>query len=494
MRPAAEGGSEEPRRRGERARWWRTTVFRVTLLHLTLTLIGTATLSGVAWWATIGFAARQVAEDVEQDVAVLLRVARLGGAPSVAVMVDARIAADRTGTEHYLLASRDGARLAGNLAQAPRAAGWRNLRLEGEPGGATEVLAHGSRLPDGAFLVVARDLAPVRELQRRLLGAAGWVGGAALLIGLLGGVLVGHGVARRAAAMEAALAAVEAGDIERRLPARAGGDEFDRLSGRINATLDRLRDLMATVRQVTDDIAHDLRTPLSRLRQRLEAAERDPDGGRAVAGAIAECDHILGVFEALLRIAQTEAGEPRGSFARFDLSSVVEAVAEVYGPAAEERRQALGSRIAAGTTAWGDRELVTQMLANLVENAVRHGREGGRVEVAVQRSPGGEAMVTVVDDGPGIPVTERDRVFRRFHRLDTSRSSPGTGLGLALVKAVAELHGMTVTLSDNRPGLRVTVAVPAPPECRAGAVCSGSGSPVEDAAPVSERGPDHGAP
>lgn len=459
MPPAGEGGRRRPG-------WLRTTAFRVTLLHLALTLLGTAALSGVAWWATIGFAARQLAADVEQEAGVLQRAARLGGAPSVAVSVEARMAADPTGTGYYLLAAPDGGRLAGNLAQAPRAAGWSTLRLQGGPQPETEVLAFGTRLPDGAFLVVARGLAPVRDLEARLLGAAGWVGGAALLLGLLGGIVMGRGVARRAAAMEAALAAVEAGDIGRRLPVRAGGDEFDRLARRINATLDRLQELMAAVRQVTDDVAHDLRTPLSRLRQRLEAAAagRDADARRAVAGAIEECDRIMRVFEALLRIAQVEGGDARAAFKRFDLSGVVEAVAEVYGPAAEERRQALETRIAPGVAAWGDRDLVTQMLANLVENAIRHGREGGRVEVALEQSPGeGAAVVTVADDGAGIPAAERGRVFRRFHRLDAARSSPGTGLGLALVKAVADLHGMSVALLDNAPGLRVAVSVPPTP-------------------------------
>ena len=222
---------------------------------------------------------------------------------------------------------------------------------------------------------------------------------------------------------------------------------------------------MATVRRVTDDVAHDLRTPLSRLRQRLEAAARDANARGAVAGAIEECDRILGVFEALLRIAQVEGGGPRASFKPFDLSGVLDAVAEVYGPAAEERRQTLETRIAPGVLGWGDRELVTQMLANLVENAVRHGREGGRIEVALEPAPGGGggAMVAVADDGAGIPAAERGRVFRRFHRLDAARSSPGTGLGLALVKAVADLHGMSIDLSDNGPGLRVAVSVPAPP-------------------------------
>jgi signal transduction histidine kinase len=325
------------------------------------------------------------------------------------------------------------------------------------------VLAHGTSLPNGNFLVVARDLAPVRDLQARLLGAAGWVGGAALLLGLLGGVLMGRSVVRRATAMEAALAEVDAGDIGRRLPVRTGGDEFDRLAARINATLDRMEELMTTVRQVTNDVAHDLRTPLSHLRQRLEAAGRGADAEASVAGAIEECDRILGIFEALLRIAQVEGGGPRAFFKSFDLSGVVEAVAEVYGPAAEERRQTLATRIAPGVAAWGDRELATRLLANLVENAVRHGLEGGRVEVTLERAQEGSANLVVADDGAGIPAAERGRVFRRFHRLDAARSSPGTGLGLALAKAIADLHGMAISLSDNAPGLRVSVFVPAPP-------------------------------
>jgi signal transduction histidine kinase len=447
----------------------RTTAFRVTLLHLALTLFGTAALSAVAWWATTGFAARQVAEEVARDMGVLQQAAQLGGMASAAVSVEARLAADRGGAEYYALTAPDGGRVAGNLAEAPRLPGWRNLRLEGgQAGPETTLLALGAALPGGGFLVVARDLAPVRELEARLLGAAGWVGGGALLLGLLGGAVMSRGVARRAAAMEAALAAVEAGEITRRLAAREGGDEFDRLAARINATLDRLAALMQAVRQVTDDIAHDLRTPLARLRQRLEAALRAAPGSTAeweaaVEGALADCDRILGIFAALLRIAQVESGARRAGFTRLDLTAVAEAVAEVYAPATEARGQVLETRLAPGLMAWGDRELVTQMLANLVENAVTHGREAGHIQLTLEARPGGGALLAVADDGPGIPEAERERVLRRFHRLDTARSQPGSGLGLALVAAVAELHGMRLTLGDNRPGLRAVLEVPAPP-------------------------------
>lgn len=469
-RPAAGGRSSWLR--NPLFRILRTTAFRVTLLHLALTLLGTAALSAVAWWATTGFAAQQVADEVARDMGVLQRAARLGGVASVAVSVEARLAADRGGTEYYALTAPDGSRIAGNLAQAPSLPGWHTLRLQGGAAGPeTSLLALGEPLPDGNFIIVARDLAPVRDLEARLLGAAGWVGGGALLIGLLGGIVMGRGVVQRAARMEVALAAVEAGEIHRRLPAREGGDEFDRLANRINATLDRMQVLMDALRQVTDDIAHDLRTPLSRLRQRLEAAlrtasdgasEREAPWRETIEGALADCDRILGIFAALLRIAQVESGARRAAFTRFDLTAVAETVAEVYAPAAEEREQTLETQLEPGIITWGDRELVTQMLANLVENAVVHGRQGGRIHLSLAPGSAGGAVLEVADDGPGIPESERDRVLRRFHRLDAARSRPGSGLGLALVAAVAELHGIRLSLHDNRPGLLVRLEIPPP--------------------------------
>lgn len=455
-----------------------TTAFRITLWHLALTLVGTLALSGVAWWATAGFAARQLAQQIERDTGILRQAAGLSGLRGVALSIEARIASDRQGSEYYLLTGPDGRRIVGNLAEAPLQPGWQSLRLRqapgaasGEAGGGTiPLLALGTALPGGVMLVVARDLSPVEALEERLLGAAGWVGGVALLLGLAGGLLMGRGVAQRAAAMAAALAAVEAGDLARRLPVRHGtgaGDEFDRLAARINTTLDRLQGLMAALREVTDDIAHDLRTPLSHLRQRLEAAgaAETPAAWQAAAeAAIADCDAILEVFAALLRIAQVESGAQRAAFARFDLSAAVEAVAEAYAPAAEERGQEFAASIVPGLLAHGDRTLISQLLANLLENAVRHGREGGRVALRLAPGAGGGAVLEVTDDGPGIPAAERERVLRRFHRLDAARSTPGSGLGLALVKAVADLHGLDLALGDADPsGLCVRVDIPPPP-------------------------------
>jgi signal transduction histidine kinase len=446
----------------------RTTAFRLTLLHLALTLLGTALLGGVAWWTTVGFAARETQAEVSRGMGVLLQSAALSGARGVALSIEARLAADRAGVEYYSLVAPGGQALAGNVGNAPRAVGWQEFPVRQPDGSERPVLALVAPLPGGGTLLVGRDLSPVRALQARLLEAAAWVGAGALLLGLLGGVLIGRGVARRAALMEAALAEVQQGDLDRRLPVGAsaeggGDDEFDRLSARINAALDRLQALMTALRSVTDDIAHDLRTPLQRLRQRLDEAGRatSPEAWQAQAEAArAECDALLELFAGLLRIAEVEAGSARAGFARFDLSAVAATVAEVYQPEAEARGQALGTGIAPGVAMLGDAALVTQMLANLVANAVRHGREGGRVAIALHPTPAGGALLEVTDDGPGIPQAEREKVFRRFHRLDAARSTPGSGLGLALVRAVANLHGMDVTLEDAAPGLRVRVQVP----------------------------------
>lgn len=432
----------------------RTTAFRVTLLHLLLTLVGTILVGGGAWWATVGFGARQAAQEIERGMGVLLQSGALSGPRGVALSIEARMAADRTGAEFYLLAGPDGQRIAGNLSGVPRDPGWREGTIRLPAGGEAPVLMLAAPLPGGGALVVGRDLSAVRDLEARLVSVAGWVGAAILLLGLGGGLLIGRSVARRAASMEAALAAVQDGDLDRRLAVGRGADEFDRLAARINATLDRLQSLMTALRGVTDDIAHDLRTPLTRLRTRLDAAAAAPTA-EAIAAAQREADALLDIFAALLRIAQVESGTRRAGFTRADLSAIAAAVAEVYAPAAEDRGQVLATDIAPGVTLPGDPALLTQMLANLVENAVRHGRAGGRVALTLTPRD-----ITIADDGPGIPEAEREHVFRRFHRLDAARATPGSGLGLALVRAVAGLHGIAITLEDASPGLRVRLTLP----------------------------------
>jgi signal transduction histidine kinase len=251
------------------------------------------------------------------------------------------------------------------------------------------------------------------------------------------------------------------GDLTARVPVRGSNDEVDQLVTSLNEMLDRIQNLMDGLRQVTGDIAHDLRTPLGRLRQRLEDAREHAtttgEYAEATDAAIDEADTLLEIFSALLRIAQIEAQAQKSAFAEFDLSDVMRSLGEVYAPAAEDAERKLDVSIADGVTLTGDRQLIAQMVSNLVENALNHTPAGSTVRLALTKTDAGFA-IEVADNGPGIPEAEREKVFDRFYRLDRSRTTAGSGLGLALVRAIATLHGLSIQLADARPGLRVLIA------------------------------------
>lgn len=259
--------------------------------------------------------------------------------------------------------------------------------------------------------------------------------------------------------------AISGGDLTLRIPLRGTGDELDRLAETLNRMLDRIGQLMESVREVSNNIAHDLRTPLSRLGQHLEdarvQARSTADHQRALDLAKSEVEALLSTFAALLRIAQVEAGAQRAAFQSVDLSGVVATVAEAFAPSAEEEGRTLLAEVAAGITVYGDRELLTQMLVNLVENALRHTPIGTQVKLSLS-AHAQRAVLIVEDNGPGIPAAERQNVLRRFYRMDHSRTTPGSGLGLSLVAAVAELHSAATHLEDACPGLRIGVTFGAP--------------------------------
>ena len=268
---------------------------------------------------------------------------------------------------------------------------------------------------------------------------------------------------RRVDAVNRTARAIIDGDLSRRIPVVGSHDELGGLAEGLNRMLARIEELMESLRHVTSDIAHDLRTPLGRLRQRLEASRiktsSTAEYEAAIDAAIADTDAILKTFEALLRIAQIEAGARRARFENTDLSAVAENVFEAFAAVAEDEGKRLDARIESDISVNGDRELLTQMLANLTENALRHTPAGTVVEVRLERV-NGSARLTVSDTVPGIPAEDREQVFRRFYRLDASRSTPGSGLGLSLVAAVAKLHDATISLEDNAPGVRVVVVFP----------------------------------
>jgi signal transduction histidine kinase len=364
--------------------------------------------------------------------------------------------ARRRGPVLVLLQTPDGRAMAGRLPipVPPRLRGYATLDArEGRP----PMRLLGAVLPGGANLVVATDLTPVEEAAGRLAWAPPLVALAAAATALLLGFGAARAIERRLAGVGDAARRIMDGDLARRLPQAGRGDELDRLVGTVNALLSRIEALVAAQRQVTDDIAHDLRTPLSRLRQKLEAAlagPRDPGADEAViAGALAELDAVLTAFAALLRIARAESGAGRAGFTEVDLSALVGTMAETYGPVAEEAGKRLVVEVAPAVALPGDAALLRQAVANLLDNALLHGGSG----VTLRLRPG--PVIEVADDGPGIPPEEREAVTRRFHRLDASRNTPGTGLGLALVAATARLHCGGFRIEDGPGGLGVTAVL-----------------------------------
>ncbi len=368
---------------------------------------------------------------------------------------------DRTpGALEYGLQTTGGRAVAGRLAGARTPLGWSKLTLRQPDGEAESVRVQTSALPEGYRLVIGDDDERAEALQKAVLEGFLWAFAGVVVVGIAGGYGLSYDLHRRLAAMSGAAEAIIDGDLARRIPVRGSDDDLDRLSVTFNRMLDRISALMESLRQVSNDIAHDLRTPLTRLRQRLEASRTLPSpeaGAEAVEGALRDVDAILDTFAGLLRIAQIEGGARRAAFRPVDLTAIARTVVDAFAPSAEDAGQSLTLKPSGEILIDGDPELLTQMLANLVENALRHAGGEARVEVGAGLE-GAAAVVVVRDDGPGVPESERGRVFDRFYRLEDSRSTPGNGLGLALVAAVARLHEASVSLADARPGLEVRIA------------------------------------
>ena len=367
---------------------------------------------------------------------------------------------DRTpGALDYGLDAPDGRPLAGRLAGRRTQIGWSSLRMMtgGEAAESIRVLT--TVLPEGYRLVVGDDDERSDALQETVLKGFAFAFAGVVVLGILGGFGLSYGVHRRLAAMTGAAEGIIDGDLARRIPVSGSDDDLDRLAVTFNRMLDRIQDLMESLRQVSSDIAHDLRTPLTHLRQRLEASRTvhaPAERLAAVEGALSDVDSILATFAALLRIAQIEGGARRAAFRKVDLALLAAGVVDDFAPSAEDAGQSLAFEPSEAVNTEGDAELLTQMLVNLVENALTHAGLSARVRVRVGRRDGA-AQIEVADDGPGVPSADRERVLDRFYRLERSRSTPGSGLGLALVSAVAKLHNARVELADTNPGLCVRV-------------------------------------
>lgn len=450
------------------ADYLRSTPFKIAAAYAGLFSVSVVVLFGAAYWLVADEMKAALRTSIEEDTQTLLGTYRSGGLDALRRAIDARMTdADAPGS-FYSVMDGSGAVLIGYSGIAAPFLDWREFLVDPKSYRHTEdddleaVLGRGTRV-GGATLVVARSLHGLKEVQEVLLESLTWTLGLTVVLALLGGVALGHGAVRRLERINRTFQEIIDGDLSRRVPIRARRDEVDHLASNINRMLDRIAELMANLQQVTSDIAHDLRTPLSRLRQGLEAVRRREASAdeyqAAVDHAIEQTDSIFATFSALLRIAQIESKVQRSHFVTVDLSEVARRIVDAYESVVEDAGQSLCGRIAGGVEIHGDRDLLAQMLANLVENAAQHCPSGTEIVVAVEGGP--VPMLSVADTGPGVPAQERDAVLRRFYRLEKSRTTPGSGLGLALVKAIAEVHGASMTLEDNRPGLRVSFRFPA---------------------------------
>ena len=454
--------------------FFRTTAFRLALIYVGLFCASVAVLFAFVYATTKALMDRQREQVVIADMAGLTDVYSNAGLPALAEAIFARTQPDRVGDRMYLLTDAALQPLAGNVVGWPPTyeveGPWLSFTIDrtllGDPIAHRAVALH-AEFPDGYHLLVGQDTRAQERFLDAILRVFLWAMAVTLVLGMGGGLFMSRNMLRRIETINEGAEHVMHGEFKHRMPVTGSRDEFDRLAANLNSMLDEIERLMASVRQVTINIAHDLRSPLTRMKQRLEEAmadNADPEHRReAVEQAVAETDQLLATFNAMLSIADAESGAGRTEMAPVDLEALATDVAALYEPLLDERGLAFDTAIRGPALVSGNRHLLFQALANLVDNEVKYGASGGRVLLALDPAgPLGGPELVVADAGPGIPAADRGRVLDRFVRLDASRATPGNGLGLALVAAIIRLHGARMELEDNQPGLRVAVRFHAP--------------------------------
>ncbi len=455
----------------------RTTAFRLTLVYLFLFALFAASLLGYFAWNTRRMITEQITDTVNSELSELSDRYAKAGLRGLVATIEGR--ALRPGANLYLVTTPQGQGVAGNVSSLEPGVmdhpGWAETfykRLEETDTKSHYALVKVAQLSGGFRILVGRDL----EERRRIFGivakAAQWSVIIVVVLGLGGGVFVARRVLRRIDAMTGTTQRIMAGDLSGRLPVGRSGDEIDRLAENLNAMLERIEALMAGLKEVSDNIAHDLKTPLTRLRNRAEEAlaksSNEGEYRAALERTIDESDGLIRTFNALLMIARAESGQARDNMTDFDAAEVAHGIQELYEPLAEDKGLTL--EVAAdAATVHGNRELISQALANLVENAIKYGQpvvpspEGAAksADILIEAHRDDDnVLLSVTDHGPGIPEADRQRAVERFVRLEASRTQPGSGLGLSLASAVATLHGGSLRLADSQPGLRVTLVIP----------------------------------
>jgi signal transduction histidine kinase len=466
------------------AQVWRTSTVRLTATFIAIFIIFAILLMGFIGWQSSVQIQRQQADDIDREIRLFQRIEANQGIRALAFAVN-RLST-QPGPGLYYLGDASGLYLLGNVSDVPVEVvitpGVYSFDYE-RPNPLDDVQGEDARpqrqsegvavvrsveLSNGMRLVVGRDVVERRGysaiiLQSFLVGVVGII-----LFSLVAGGITARRVLRRIDTIQQTSTKIMSGNLSERVPVTRRNDEFDALATNLNAMLDRIEQLLQGLKEVTDNVAHDLKTPLTRLRNQAEAALRDTASEetreKALETVIAESDRLIQTFNALLMIARVEAGAPSGVLSEIDISDIVADLAELYGPVAEDEGIELQTHVEPGVALKANRELIGQAMVNLLENAMKYARpeddRTGKITVDLKREAG-VVRIVVADNGPGIPEADRKRVLERFVRLEKSRSEPGSGLGLSLVSAVARLHGGTFRIEDNQPGVRAVIELPA---------------------------------
>jgi len=466
------------------AQVWRTSTVRLTATFIAIFIVFAILLMAFIGWQSSVQIQRQQTDDIDREIRQFQRIEANQGIRALAFAVN-RLSS-QPGPGIYFLGDATGLYLLGNVTDVPAEVVITpgvysfdyerpnplgdDVIEEQRPPRQREGIAvvRSVELGNGMRLVVGRDVVERRGysaiiLQSFMVGVAGIV-----LFSLIAGGITARRVLRRIDTIQQTSTKIMSGNLSERVPVTRRNDEFDALATNLNAMLDRIEQLLQGLKEVTDNVAHDLKTPLTRLRNQAEAALRDTASvetrEQALETVIAESDRLIQTFNALLMIARVEAGAPSGALSEINISDIVADVAELYGPVAEDEGIAVETRIADGVTIKANRELIGQAMVNLLENAMKYARpddgKSGKIDVRLSNEAG-KVQIIVADNGPGIPDADRKRVLERFVRLEKSRSEPGSGLGLSLVNAVARLHGGTFRIEDNAPGVRAVLEFPA---------------------------------
>jgi len=438
----------------------RTASFGLALLYAALMAGSVMIIGAVVYWTIEASLERQMTARIDAEIDLFNEELKSEGDSELVEEVQRR--SDVLPLEYLLVDAKDN-RIAGNLPVTPKSLGWSDIQLPTQRSGtdlARTFHIHSVELSNGMRLAVADDYGGIEDMRQAWIEAGMWSLIAFLVLSFVGGLVLSRQFLRRVDAIRTTAEAIIRGDLRSRIPLRGTNDNFDLLSDTLNLMLERIQVLMEGARHMANDIAHALRTPFGRLQQRVEVARKAASGNSACENAIKsvqlETERILKTFSALLRISKIEVVARQSGFRDMDLSELFQTVCEAYSVAAEDQGKMIITNIVPSLRTRGDEDLLAEMLANLLDNALRHTPVGTQIEVSICRE-GSKIIASVADNGLGVPEEERERIFQRFYRLKRSAKVEGTGLGLALVAAVATLHGSQLTVEDNAPGLRILI-------------------------------------